>query len=328
MMHRDRGYMAPGLFKRVLDEIVSQQLTGDILFHLMGEPLLHPDLLELLRYAVARTPTQHLVTNGSHFTDDTIAACYDTGVTNLDVSYYTPSPSLFKLRQAHELTFTQYQHRIQNLVHTKLQRGSRTHLRLFYPNIHLPSFNWAGRPFTLMHPQRAVAIVRGWAEFVAAGGVDPHPIPYKAIDHWNMRTRQSVVITDGFELVFKRFHNWHNSHRAIHPAPIGKCARVLHHEQLGILWNGDVVLCCGDYEGHTTFGNIAKTSLTDLLQSENYQTILRRFAAGRIPFTMCQECLGGPTLMPMLWQALGKYYAQSLLSPLRTTSLAHRWRWD
>jgi radical SAM protein with 4Fe4S-binding SPASM domain len=120
-----------------------------------------------------------------------------------------------------------------------------------------------------------------------------------------MEKRHSVSMTDDFELVFKRFHNWHNSQQNIRKAPIGKCSLVLNHEQLGILWNGDVVLCCGDYNGQTTFGNITTNSLTGILNSDKYHNIINRFSKGMIPFEMCRKCLGSQSMVSLMWESIG-----------------------
>lgn len=56
--------------------------------------------------------------------------------------------------------------------------------------------------------------------------------------------------------------------------------------QLGILVDGSVVLCCLDNNGDTLIGNIFKDSLEDILNSELYQN-----AVSQMPyFEICQKC--------------------------------------
>ena len=62
-MHREPGLMAATTFKRIVDELATHHLTDMVLFHLMGEPLLHPEIMAFLQYAVERIPQQNLVTN-------------------------------------------------------------------------------------------------------------------------------------------------------------------------------------------------------------------------------------------------------------------------
>jgi sulfatase maturation enzyme AslB (radical SAM superfamily) len=313
-MHRPRGVMSSATFTRLVDEIVTHRLSDTIFFHLMGEPLLHPEIMALLRYAVERTKQQHLVTNGSLFTAATIKECYETQLTHLSISYFTPNPRLFELRHANNMSFPQYHQTIQEIVQCKFDHHFDTHLRLFYPNINLQSFNWEGKPFEFQNKEVITEIVHEWADFVAELGIHPRRIRHDAIRNWNRKRRFSVFVTDDFEIVIKPFHNWHNSHQAVKKAPIGKCSLVLNHEQLGILWNGDVVLCCGDYNGETKYGNIHTQTLTEVLNSEEYHTIITQFSKGKIPFDTCQQCLGAPSLSSVMWNAMGTYYAQALVA--------------
>jgi hypothetical protein len=315
-MDRPRGMMSGATFRRLIDEIATQGLADTVLFHLMGEPLLHPELMALVRYAVERVPRQHLVTNGSLFTPTTIKECYETQLTQLSISYFTPTVTLFALRHARNVSFQHYRRIIHDAVQCKFEQGFDTHLRLLYPNINLQSFNWEGAPFDRINTDAVTAIVQEWTAFVTELGIHPHRINWNVIRHWNRNERCSVYVTDDFEIVFKPFHNWHNTHQAVHKAPMGKCSLVLNHEQLGILWNGDVVLCCGDYNGETAYGNIHTMALPDVLHAVPYRTILARFAKGRIPFEVCQQCLGTRSRSSVMWNALGTYYVQALAAKL------------
>lgn len=55
------GYMDFDLYKKIIDQLP----TGtEIDFHKDGEPLLHPDLAQMIRYAVDNFMFTHVVTNG------------------------------------------------------------------------------------------------------------------------------------------------------------------------------------------------------------------------------------------------------------------------
>lgn len=315
-MQRSPGVMASTTFRRLIDEIATHHLTDKILFHLMGDPLLHPEIMALVRYAVQRTKKQNLVTNGSLFTPASIQECYETQLTHLSISYFTPTPALFPMRNARHITFHHYQQTIHAVVQRKFEQGFDTHLRLFYPNINLASFNWEDRPFEPLTKQTIREIAHGWADVVAAMGIQPNRLSPDALRHWHWNKRFSIFVTDEFEIVIKPIHNWHNSHHPVRRAPIGKCALVLNREQVGILWNGDVVLCCGDYNGETTYGNIHTQTLHDVLNSENYHNIIQRFAKGMIPFDLCKRCLGSTSLSSLMWNALGTYYARALAAKM------------
>ncbi len=51
LITRPRGNMDRQMMRRVLREIAGEKLTRVVCFHLMGEPLLHPNLLEAVKLA-------------------------------------------------------------------------------------------------------------------------------------------------------------------------------------------------------------------------------------------------------------------------------------
>lgn len=62
-----------------------------------------------------------------------------------------------------------------------------------------------------------------------------------------------------------------------------------------ILWNGDVVLCCFDYDGFNIIGNIRDNTLTEIWNSERVRTIREVFKAGRTELLeLCRKCYLAP----------------------------------
>jgi len=88
---------------------------------------------------------------------------------------------------------------------------------------------------------------------------------------------------------------------------LGKCGLVSAHDQLAILWNGDVVLCCGDFEGATKVGNVRDKTLQDVIDGDKMNEVERKFKAGVIPFELCKTCLGGQTYRECFKNQIGTY---------------------
>ena len=60
---------------------------------------------------------------------------------------------------------------------------------------------------------------------------------------------------------------------------------------LGVLVNGDVVLCCLDYSGKTKIGNLNENRLEEILSSDLYQNAMIKMQAGIPYFKLCESCL-------------------------------------
>lgn len=59
-----------------------------------------------------------------------------------------------------------------------------------------------------------------------------------------------------------------------------------------ILWNGDMVLCCVDWERTTVFGNIHEQSIKEIWNSENYKRYRWRMTNRDLSGTLCENCQG------------------------------------
>ena len=68
----------------------------------------------------------------------------------------------------------------------------------------------------------------------------------------------------------------------------GKCHGAI--DMLGILCNGDVVICCLDAAGHTKVGNIKENSLKEILNSDKYLNVYHNMLEHKLVCKLCQKC--------------------------------------
>jgi len=94
---------------------------------------------------------------------------------------------------------------------------------------------------------------------------------------------------NNIKMAYKPFHN---GRKLSQYYPIK--SQVCNTSIIGILANGDVTLCCVDYEGGTAIGNILEEELQDILR--NGSTIIHDLHhEGKLHFDLCKKCLGCPT---------------------------------
>lgn len=60
--------------------------------------------------------------------------------------------------------------------------------------------------------------------------------------------------------------------------------------QIGILLNGNIVLCCLDYLGHTKIGNIYDETLGDVLSSFVFDEVKKAWDKTEHHFELCKKC--------------------------------------
>jgi radical SAM protein with 4Fe4S-binding SPASM domain len=63
-------------------------------------------------------------------------------------------------------------------------------------------------------------------------------------------------------------------------------------DKLSIDWNGDVTMCCADYDGEMVIGNVLNDNLQDLWVSEEADNIRKTIVSGKHfeKFKICKNC--------------------------------------
>ncbi|HLD07269.1 MAG TPA: radical SAM/SPASM domain-containing protein [Candidatus Nanoarchaeia archaeon] len=57
-----------------------------------------------------------------------------------------------------------------------------------------------------------------------------------------------------------------------------------------ILWNGDVALCCNDWDGDLILGNMEHQTLEEVWNGPRYQMVREKMIKGQIDFKPCKGC--------------------------------------
>jgi len=117
------------------------------------------------------------------------------------------------------------------------------------------------------------------------------------------------------------FVDWGNAFtsRNVHPTKIGCCGYAL--SSVGVLSNGEVTICCADYDGRTSLGNLRTESLASLLSSEKTEAIRDGFRKMRIVHPHCQRCIGSTNGILAVLKGLASVGLFSLLRLRPTTKL-------
>ena len=97
-MKRQRGMMPIGTARAILDEVGRTKIAKTVLFHVMGEPTLHPQLVDIIAYASVKGIETCLTTNGSRLDVAMLKELVGAGVTRIIISLQTPDEKTFVLR--------------------------------------------------------------------------------------------------------------------------------------------------------------------------------------------------------------------------------------
>jgi sulfatase maturation enzyme AslB (radical SAM superfamily) len=316
-MTRPRGDMPIALYREVIDQIVADDLTRCIQLHVMGEPMLHPELVPALRYAKDKGLAIDFITNASAINIKTMQSLLDAGTDHVLLSVQTPDERSFALRQS-AMPFARYQDNITSAIAAALQQDAPTKLSLSFlttpSQALLPSREmrtigtktelvvqanaWLDRIVAKCGTSAVGELLSGHREVISAA------LGRQSLYGWNV-----VWITDRFAIETRVLGDWvHPSLTAqkFVPARIGACEGLQEH--IGVLHNGDLVFCCVDYDGHTVFGNAARTRIKDALAEPAVAAVADGLARHRVTHPYCQRCLGDVTVRGAWVRQLGSVF--------------------
>jgi MoaA/NifB/PqqE/SkfB family radical SAM enzyme len=298
IMGRRRGFMKKERVFRLLDEIAEKRSWLGPLYpvklHQMGEPMLHPDLAEIVAYAEGRGVGIELNTNCGFITAERVEALYRAGLTNLILSYQTPDRETFKTRKAPRLVFDEYRDKVRLAVERKVALGARTNLEIDIMNT-----KQADGYRIVSEDEQALAFLTDWIGF-CQGLERRHGLAPRAHDWDRIRSERFLdqdengsryALLDGVHLVWKRCHTWGNVIGGHKTSEVVDTYCPAPHDQFVVQWNGDVVYCCTDYEGHTRTANVFESSIEEVWRGRTRRDGLKDMLEGRL-LDVCARCQG------------------------------------
>ena len=320
-MTRSYGYMETDLAKRLISEINQNKICEKITFHVMGEPTLHPDFFDILEYADQQNVNVGLTTNGGGLGGPIGERLLDASLYQLDVSIQTPDEKSFALRRAGRLGFNEYIDGILSFFQAYKKRHPDTIIKFRFMNTRFRKKGLERKrgPIRLISSTDELQeMFRYWTgRIYSLLGVDGakkdsafRKIGKLASYKWNVVEIYPHVFFETYVLT-----EWGHAFddTDVRKAWAGYCFGMRDH--FSILHNGDVILCCVDYDGRTVIGNVNETGLEAILSSDHFGNIMKGFKRFRMVHPHCKKCQGSRTFSSWLTKPIGSVLGLKLLRP-------------
>ena len=314
IMVRRRGHMHLDLLTRILDELAATPLTKILAFHLMGEPLIHPQIMTAIDLALERSLKLHLTTNGSTFAlrPQQIPQLLERPLPKLTISLQTPDPVTFQIRGAPpSLSAEAYFTGIRDFISAHAASGSPTRIHLKFLDTSPHAFLVPHKALTIAHDRAAMqAHLRHWINQLCPH----HPHPEAICNRYQPGRWQLLPLTPRLVLEIFPLDSWGNvTAQQVYPATWGTCNGAS--RQAGILYDGTVVPCCKDYEGNIPLGSLTTHSLAEILQAAPACQLRQDFSRFQVNNPVCQQCLGADTPTKALLRQAGSLVYFHLYRP-------------
>ncbi len=257
---RPIGFMTSELYKKIIDEITPYQIP--LRFIRWGEPMLHKDFFEYLRFAKEQGIMCHINTNGSLLDQAGILKLLEIKLDSLKFSFQgTDEKTYGEMR---------YGQSFSDLVNT-VKLFSELRGDLEYPYLHAATTVTYETPEMI---QSFINLLEPYCDLVTVGKTNLSHI-----------SSEQMKLPEEAKQLFDHYKEVESIEKIYKT-----CNEV--YNKLSINWDGTVSACCGDYDNYMIIGDLAKSSLQDIWQNSkelrHFRSLLSAHKHADLP--LCQYC--------------------------------------
>lgn len=251
---RKQEHMDTDLCKKIIGELAQVGISGLWLMNL-GEPLLHPDFFEILKYCRSFETLGPLwiSTNGRIFDAVMQAKVLEQPVDFFNYSVNAMTEESYK-KIAPDLDFKTTQKNIQDFIKLKKSSG-RTKPIIRVQMIEIPY------------------VMEEIDSFIREFGDKADIVAINHLEKFSQNVDANNVDGQDFSNTY-----------------IEKCNR-LERKDFIVFADGSVTCCDTDFNGRLTIGNMKDHSFQELMNGDEYLDIIRQYRAGRLhEHVLCSRC--------------------------------------
>jgi radical SAM protein with 4Fe4S-binding SPASM domain len=248
------GIMDWNLYTRIIDEAAEHKQLIMLCFHKDGESFLHPQFIEMIRYAKKKdvAKTLHMNTNALCWTDKVIDELIDSGIDDITVSLDAAWPETYKKHKGSDC-LKQVEDRVLHFY----ERRNKLGLKHPFVRVKIMEFDGiSGEELSNFRDKW-----EGVADMVQVTG----------IHNWGGGI-EDVKVTD--EVSSTRY----------------PCAIMWY--VLVINWNGEVTVCSVDWDTEIMIGNANKQTLHQIWNSRKIKEVRRSHIDKKFDkYRVCKDCV-------------------------------------
>ena len=259
VVERPKDIMSVEQFQKILKESIP--ITEDVCLHLMGEPLAHPEIEEILKISKEEGAQLQITTNG--------------------ILIKKLSDLLLEGKAVRQINFSLQAFRdnfpdkpLAGYIDPILEFSKRAMKER--PDLYINYRLWNFGTESFRKNEEIVSAIEASLGVSVKREVDPGGIKSKKI----FKDKRLYFHFDS------RF-DWPSPNFPIR-SEIGTCHGMRNH--IGIHADGTVVPCCLDKEAVIDLGNCLENSLDEILSSERAQNIKKGFEQNKLVEDLCQKC--------------------------------------
>ena len=264
---RPTGMLDPILFRNTIDQLY-KTLTY-LIFYFQGEPYLHKEFIDLVRYASEKKIYTATSTNGHYLNDENARKTVESGLDRLIISLDGTTQDVYQQYRVGG-NIEKVLEGARNIVKWKKKLGSKKPYTVFQ--------------FLVVQPnEHQIESVKKLAKEIG-------------VDNVGLKTAQIYDYKNGSPLIptidyYSRYNNNGNGTYSIKNKLLDHCWKMWH--SCVITWDGLVVPCCFDKDAEYVMGDLKKHSFHQIWNGEKYMNFRKALLKGRSEIDMCKNCSEG-----------------------------------
>ena len=255
---RAKEVMSVDKFEHIISNI--KEYTNLVALHVKGEPLLHPNLKEILEVCKKNNILVNITTNATLLEKNKDIIIESNAVRQLNLSLH----SITKNENTEKYNFENY---INSVLKVSKEILDRTNIIISYRLWNLENIEENSENYYILNSLGNAFNIEFLSEI--------------AKKEKFVKLDENVFLNQDLEFTWPSMENDFIS-------DIGTCWGL--RNQVAILANGDVVPCCLDGEGCIKLGNIFEESFENILNSEYSREFIKAFEENRVIHNLCKRC--------------------------------------
>ena len=263
---RPTGKLDSGFYQKIIEEL-RDHLTY-LTFYFQGEPYLHPEFLEMVKYASNNKIYTTTSTNAHFLNDEQAKKTIESGLDRLIISVDGSTQETYESYRK-EGQLEKVLEGTKNVV--KWKRKLRSNIKIVWQ-------------FLVVRPnEHQVPEIKKMGKKIG-------------VDKVAFKTAQIYDYENGNELIptidkYSRYQKLEDGTYKIKNDWENKCWKMWH--SCVITWDGQVIPCCFDKDAKHSFGNLNSQSFKEIWTSNPYQRFRNTLLKSRSDIEICKNCTEG-----------------------------------
>ncbi|GAB4127646.1 MAG: hypothetical protein OHK0045_19310 [Raineya sp.] len=264
---RPTGLLQQGFYEKIIDQLADHLLY--LILYFQGEPYLHPQFFELVKYASQKKIYTATSTNAHYLHQKNIEKTLEAGLDRLIVSIDGTTQETY---EAYRIggNLEKVIRGTENLIKTRKQHKLKKPYVIFQ--------------FLVVKPnEHQIEEVKVLARDL---GVDK--VVFKTAQIYDYQNGSPLL---PLQEKYSRYKLQEDGSYRIKNDLLNQCWKMWH--SCVITWDGKVVPCCFDKDASHQLGNLLENSFEEVWQSKAYNQFRQQLLISRKNIDICQNCTEG-----------------------------------